>query len=190
MPTRPNSRTYSPAEEATLAALYPSAPRADVLAALPGRTWHSVQIKACQLDIPRVLQWPPEAVAVLRAHYPAHGAAYVARLLGKDPEDITKKASNMHIGRAYAPKPAPRKPAVLTYRAPVRPVPARILSARTPVLNAAITRKRLAGRPVVAITAAEVSKLEYNHPGRMAYLKDGARGFASWQHSIANTPTA
>ncbi len=46
-------RTWSSQEEELLIALYPAAPRHDVMKALPGRTWKAIGIKASRLWLSR-----------------------------------------------------------------------------------------------------------------------------------------
>lgn len=81
----PSQKPYTPAEIALLRNLYPDALQADVLAAVPGRTWETLARKATSLGFKRTKtmpgQWVAAEIAILRAHYPMGGVAAVLPLL-------------------------------------------------------------------------------------------------------------
>lgn len=205
---------YSPAEHATLAAFYPSATRAEVLAALPGRSWHGITMVASANKIRRNTIWSAAEVALLLAEYPLHGAVAVGKMLGKTQLAVIRKAYNLGLKREHA-SPELRKAlksarAILRYNRlaaerPPRPARVRrpppvkaprlvvvkakpVLLAKPrpmlPNLNAAKqTRKRTekAATAAVEITAEQIRRLDYSHPGRIAYMLNGVAGWQQWQ---------
>ena len=100
MPRKP---IYTPAERAALVALYHASPKADILAALPGRSWNALHLQAAAMGLSRPLgTWSKDELLVLAAEYPRNGGKYVAALLGKDEEDVRRKAWQQRIGRLPA----------------------------------------------------------------------------------------
>ena len=208
----PNQHTaYSSAETAWLRAHYATASQAEILAALPGRKWTSLQNYVCKIKasgrqhfIPKlpVTAWTPANVALLLAHYPAGGSAEVAALTGLTPNAVRSEASRRKLRYVAAAAPkrklmlpkikppvrVPRvkiNPAIVPLKRPDgQPLLAVKRSAGTPNLNVAKeARKRAeeAPRRAVAITADEVRKLPYTHAGRMAYMLNGVAGWQQWQ---------
>lgn len=199
------------AEELRLVhALYPSAHKAAVLHALPGRSWNALSLIASRLGLRRSYAWPASAIAALREHYPTQGGPFVARLLGKPVHEVTKKASQLHVLRVrpvatpdmVAARKARRadsqRARIATKRAtdfrpasqpkPVAEKPTPLLAVKrsglTPNLNLqkeARRQKEEAPKRTVAITADEVRKLPYHHGGRMAYMLHGQAGWRQWQ---------
>lgn len=94
---------YTPAERAALVALYSAAPKADILATLIGRSWNALQLQANAMGLTRPLsKWSAADLVVLATDYPANGAKYVAANIGKDEEEVRRKAWNLHISRLPA----------------------------------------------------------------------------------------
>lgn len=108
---------YSEAEQAFVKQLYPRHPQAEILTALPGRTWASISSMASKLGVKRELPanhtraWSAAHEAILQEHYPTKGAAYVAPLVGRLHRTVLSKAGHMGLTRVYAPRPiAAKKP--------------------------------------------------------------------------------
>ena len=91
---------YSPAEIATIIALWPAAPAAVVLAALPGRCFSPLASKAQMLGLVRNVAWPPAKLTLLHEHYVAKGGLYVAALLDKTINAVHAKAAQEGLRRA------------------------------------------------------------------------------------------
>lgn len=129
---------YSDKECATVRKFWPSATRAELLAALPGRTWNSIQHQARRLYVRRLSRihqgpyksaWSPEHLELLRAHYPKEGSGYVADLVGRGTGAVTMMAKKLGIRRQWAgPMPRVAKPR------PVRAVAVKV--AKTPASKA------------------------------------------------------
>ena len=157
---------WSAADVAVLRAEYPLRGAAGV-AELLGKVREAVTRKAYDMGITRT--WlGPEARKARKA---ITNAARHARLMAERPPLPAR------IRQAPAPKAV--RPVVVKAELLV-PVKLRPM---LPVLNAAKTgRKRAeqAANARVAITAEQVRRLDYSHPGRMAYLKDGVRGWQAW----------
>ena len=99
----PRAAIYTPAERAALVALYSAAPKADIMAALPGRSWNALHLQAAAMGLSRPLgTWSKAELLVLAAEYPRNGGRYVAALLGKDEEDVRRKAWQQHVSRLPA----------------------------------------------------------------------------------------
>lgn len=88
-------RNYAVAEIAALRRLYPVAPRADVLAALPGRDWNNIIKKANSLGLRRkpLRIYPeglPPLITQLRAERESRGftRAQFGRIIGHTPTKI------------------------------------------------------------------------------------------------------
>jgi hypothetical protein len=181
---------YTAAERATIEALYPTALRVDILTALPGRTWNAIGIMAAKMDVRRVPAWTEYHTAMLQEHYPLKGGQFVAELLGIEHYDVTRHAHRLQIKRTWAPKKAPvvRVPRPVAVK-PVKvckPLPMKPAPMKTPNLNKqkALVAVRNAPKPV-AITAETVKRLPYSHPGRLAYMLNGAKGWQEWQRTQA-----
>jgi hypothetical protein len=99
--------TYSAVEKAALAAHWPVSTRAQVLEALPGRSWDSMRKQAQnqKLRRPDPQAWTPEHEAILREHYPSGGAVEVAKLTGRTLAQCYDKAYRISI--RYEGKPGP-----------------------------------------------------------------------------------
>lgn len=176
-------RPYTADENAYLRAHYATAPRADILAAVPDHAWHSIQKKAAKLGAtgrPPVVplkdctSWHPANVALLLALYPTGGAPAVVAATGLTANAVRGHASRLGL-RFESQHPA---------RTPRPLPPIKLPRASTPNVNAAMSRKRLAG-PVVSITADQIRQLDYNHPARMAYLHGGIAGWQQWKATQA-----
>lgn len=134
----------------------------------------------------------------VRAEASRRKLAYVS--LGKRPKPAkvakpkaVKTAKPVKPRQLMAPKVKPPvrvpkvkvNPSIVPLRRPDgQPLLAVKRSAGTPNLNLAKeARRRKEEAPVRAalITADEVKKLPYNHPGRMAYCLDGVRGWQRWK---------
>jgi len=100
MPRKP---PYTEAEVAALRQLFPTAPAAEVLAALPRRNWATIARKASSLHLRRKhrmpTEWSAADVQLLREHYPSGGAVAVLPLLSRKANRlaIQKKAAKMGI---------------------------------------------------------------------------------------------
>lgn len=139
MPRLPRLLDYTPAERALLTALYPTAPRAEVLAALPRRAWSSIGIVASEMKIRRNIVWSAADVALLRAEYPLQGAVGVGLLLGKCRLSVTRKAFDLGLKRQHsAPEVRKARKAALNavryarQQAARPPRPARVRKAPVP----------------------------------------------------------
>lgn len=87
-----NGPFWTPAEDAKLRELYPSAPREEVLAALPGRAWTGAVQRACKLDILRAPRWSPEEEASLRDLWPDGSRRTLCRKLRRSWDAIKQHA--------------------------------------------------------------------------------------------------
>lgn len=104
------ARLYSEAEKQVIRSLYPRAPRAELLAALPGRPYKSICKVAKKLGLARcAAHWRPEHEQLLRETYPIHGADYVARATGKTRQQVIAKACNMKVKSAQPQGGRPAK---------------------------------------------------------------------------------
>ena len=195
-------RPYTVDETAYIRAHYATASRADILAAVPDHAWHSIQKKAAKLaatgrpmvvPIKERTSWHPANVALLHALYPTGGTPAVVAATGLTANAVRSHAVRLglrfvaqHPARAprpYRPRNTPKVAVVKMARTqrPLPPLPPiKPPRASTPNVNAAMSRKRLAG-PVVSITADQIRQLDYNHPARMAYLHGGITGWQQWK---------
>lgn len=98
---RAPARPYSDEELAALCKLYPTAPKADVQAALPIRTWRTIESTAKRLflrrNVPLAREWSPAAEAILRQHYPTKGSQFVAAEVGRTPIAVYRHAIKLGI---------------------------------------------------------------------------------------------
>lgn len=99
-----NGSSWNAQEDATLRSLYPSAPREEVLAALPGRPWSGVVQRACKLKILRAPRWSPEDEAALRDLWPDGARRTLCRKLRRTWDAIKQHAEGIGLaGSAGAP---------------------------------------------------------------------------------------
>ena len=167
----PRAAIYTAAERAALAALYHAGTKADIMAAVPGRSWNALQLQAAALGVVRQPgNWSEAELLILSTDYPSNGAKYVAALVGKDEEEVRRKAWQQHISRlpATAEQRAQRAAKLLITRrnrylknlaerpkqtVKLAPVPKPVVvkaepllavkrSAKTPVLNVAKEARR------------------------------------------------
>ena len=194
---------YTADELAWLRAHYATAPRAEVLAAVPNRTWTNIQNQAYKMRVTgrnrflppaNVTSWGPENRAALVAHYPLGGSALVAGLTGLTRTAVRSEASRQglaYVGvsqrpqlpKAARPLPAPRGAAPPRPKAVLAPVPAAKRSAGTPNLDlakAARKQQEKAAKSAAPITAEAIRQLPANHPARHAYAMGGQRGWQQW----------
>lgn len=176
---------YNDAELRTLHALFPTADKPQLLAALPGRNWSGIQSKAHGLGIARNVIWPAAALAVLHQHYESRGAAFVGQLLGKHVESIHHKAAREGLRRCYtanrderraarereryarrkataralAERPAPPRPRVVAVKpAPPAPAPCPVAVKRDPKLsNHTAQKKEVLRRQAAAVVRVRVT---------------------------------
>ncbi|HEX8656862.1 MAG TPA: hypothetical protein VF690_04980 [Hymenobacter sp.] len=190
---------WTKAENKALARLYPTATRAKVKAALPGRSWNALGIQALALGLRRRRYWNTNRLKVLADYYPSKGAAYVAQLLDCQPMKVTKQASLQGIVRVYAAKPAAvSKPPKVPNPVKAQPIPrakpepkvvepvAQHQPARLSNLIAQKSRKKKKETEdaAVSVTADYIKKLPYAHPERMAYTNGGVRGWQELQQKL------
>lgn len=202
-PGRQPMTVYSPDEDATLRRLFPTAPRLELLAALPGHTWRELQRAAERRGLKRPrrqhnTKWEGYPIALLRRDYARVGAGPIAAELGFTPSCVRAQAEA--LGLRYkpvrVPKPqAPRKriarvPKVKTEKPPkpakvakvVVPKPAPVpkpepvkRSPSTPLLNARHEERRREQAKIEkqSITQA-IQKLAPNSEGRFLYMRVAA----------------
>jgi len=152
--SRSHSNDYTPAEDAALRALYPSAPRAEVLAALPTRDWKALQRAADRRGIsrprrPHNAKWEGKPIEMLRARYATEGALLLAAELGFPAAHVRSKAEAEGIIHIPRQKKRPAKKAR-------KRTPAEEKAAREARLQK-LYPNRLAA-PKVAKPAAKVAK--------------------------------
>jgi hypothetical protein len=98
-------------EEAILLKCFPTTQKPALLALLPGRTWAAISSQAVRCNLRRVEwhrhAWSAEHLALLREHFPTKGGAYVSRLVGRPPGNVSKAAVRYGVKREW-PAPAPR----------------------------------------------------------------------------------
>lgn len=190
---------WSAEELATLAQLFPAAPEAEILAALPGRYWSAIVSKASNTKVLRNTIWPDESIKFLVDNYKSMGAVGVGDFLGKPPHTVQRKAAALGVRRAYATNPAERKLEVARERAartrllkPGTKLKATGRPAATPIINAIKAERRKAERAAKlaakedaknnkSITADAIRKMPYNHPERLAYMANGVAGWRAYQ---------
>ena len=193
---------YTPAESAYLRAHYATATRADILAAVPDHTWHSIQKKAAKLGAtgrPPVVplkdrtSWHPANVALLLALYPTGGAAAVVAATGLTAIAVRAHACRLRLRyvaqrpvrahRPYRPRNTP-KVAVVKAARPMPPLPpVKPPRASTPNVNAAMAAKRRAEMPRTTLSEAIArhKTLRYGQPEHTAFLCGGLLGWQQWQ---------
>lgn len=95
--TRPSD--YTRAERAVLLASYATAPRAEILAACPNRTWKSLRQEARRLHLSRANPnlWTTTELEALRQSYPTGGARAVKDLTGRSTSSIYDKAWELQL---------------------------------------------------------------------------------------------
>jgi hypothetical protein len=113
-------RAYTKAECAYIKANYQNTPKADILAALPGRNWFAIAGKAKQLKVANRYygpkSWRAEEDALLRERYPSEGAQVIADQLGRTPLSVHKRACRLKVARQHgAPGSVRVKPAQASY---------------------------------------------------------------------------
>ena len=194
---------YTADELAWLRAHYATAPRAEVLAAVPNRTWTNIRNQAYKMRVTgrdkflpanKVTSWGPENRAVLLAHYPLGGSILVAGLTGLTRTAVRSEANRQglhyaglnqrpQLPKAARPQPAPRVAPAPRPKAVVAPVPAAKRSGGTPNLDlakAARKQQEKAAKSAAPITAEAIRQLPANHPARHAYAMGGQRGWQQW----------
>lgn len=90
-------RPWTPEEEAVLRALYPEGDRDVILAALPGRPWHGIQMRASKLRILRRPTWKPEDDALLRQLWPECAVRTMRQRLRRSWAAIRHRAVDLGI---------------------------------------------------------------------------------------------
>lgn len=201
-PPAPNQhRPYTARDNQYLRDHYATATRAQVEAAIPGRTWYAIRNQAAKLRAtgrPLVVpvtartSWHPANVALLLELYPTGGSAAVVAATGLSANAVRMQANRLQLHyiaqrsltprapRPYRPRNAPKVAAPPVARAPRPLPPVKAPRIGTPVANANAARKRRDG-PIVSITAQEISRLSYSHPARMAYTMGGIAGWNQWK---------
>lgn len=183
---------WSAAENAALTRLYPTAYRAQVEAALPGRSWNAMGLRAAELNLKRRRYWNEARLAVLTAHYPTQGAAYVAQLLDCPVAKVTKQASLRGIVRQSATKPIPtpkRPRAVKPTPAPKpspKPAPEPVAQHQPARLNNLINQKAQLKKKKTAgaereVSVAYIKTLPIQHPERLQYSLGGERAVLEYR---------
>jgi len=189
-------------ERLLLAKLYPTAEKAEILAALPKRTWVSIQCQAVKQGLSRpsyiAPAWTEAENEIIRVNYPTLYSRGTAQLLPGRSRGATRKQAHL-LGikainrrpetiRAKSPKaaPKPKKEAAARKPKPVvqKPAPAPVKrSPATPNLNAQAAKQQAkkaeAARPKEFVTAAEVQALSANHPARWAWTRAARNGPAA-----------
>lgn len=188
---------YTAQEDAYLSANYATAPKADIMARLPDRSWPGIQTHAGRLHAsgrpvapPIRLRtvWNLTNLALLRALYPTGGAAAVAAATGLSHNAVRMCAARQAVRCTADLGSPPRliarrdRPAVARAERPVLPMkPDR---SSTPNANANLNKRRR-DRPVVAVTADQIRKLDYNDPRRKAYTNGGIAGWTQYMNAQA-----
>jgi hypothetical protein len=127
---------YSEAEHALLVAHYPQASRADVLAALPGRTWCSIQGHAIRTQVRRhayrTKPWTAADVALLQARYATTPTAELAARLGRTAQAVKMCAVRLRLTaeRRGPRQQPPRPPRAKAVKPTKPPKPTLVLKAR------------------------------------------------------------
>ena len=88
---------WTPEEEAVLRTLYPEGDRDVILAALPGRPWHGIQVRASKLRVLRKPAWTPEDDALLRQLWPDCAVRTIRKRLGRSWAAIRHRAVALGI---------------------------------------------------------------------------------------------
>ena len=197
---------YSADELAWLRAHYATAPRAEVLAAVPNRTWSNIRNQAYKmrvtgrakfLPVNKVTSWGPENRAALLAHYPLGGSILVAGLTGLTRTAVRSEANRqgLHYAglnqRPQAPKaprplPAPRVAAAPRPKAVAAPKPAPVLSAKrgtgTTNLDQAKAARKHREKPRTGLieAIARYKTLHYGEPEHTAFRDGGLLGWQQW----------
>ena len=177
---------WTAAETDALRRLYPTAGRAQLQAALPGRSWNATGLQAAGLGLQRRRYWNAPRLAVLAQHYPARGAAYVAQRLGCPAAKVTKQASLRGIGRVHAlqaifiPKPLNAVKLPLRPKSPPPPKPvAEPVAQHQParltnlIAQKALQKKKRTAGAARAVSVAYIKSLPYQHPEAHHYRMGG-----------------
>lgn len=95
-PALPRSH-WTPGEDARLRALYPAAPMADVLAALPARTLDGVKKRGRKLGLSRPQFWTAAEEARLREMWPDRARRTIERALRRPWDSVKQHAAKLGL---------------------------------------------------------------------------------------------
>lgn len=210
--TKRSNVRYSTHELALLNQHYKEASRETLLSLFPGRTWKALNMQAQRMGLAdrpfaiRYNTWSAGSEALLREHYPAKGARFVAALLGRSKKSVTTKAGALGIKHIRPPKaeklpkpPRPPKPpkvkAAPTPKPPKpapapKPVKQPKVKASSPRLVNHATQKALKERSEkarncdVVFTADEIRRRPITDPIRQAYQSNGDRGVRAYLQTL------